>query len=75
MFNIITSKLCIGAKSSYVSYDKSKSPLFDHVIVTDKLSYFVIYGEIMDDNCILMFPSHRLIVFNIEFISYDNVTQ
>ena len=77
LFNLIditTSKLCSGADSSYVSYDKISTSLIDHVIISDELSYFVKYCKILDYDCIKV-SSHSPIVFNIEFMSYDYVTQ
>ena len=65
LINISTSSFCIGADTSYVSYDHHNKSLIDHVITSDELVHYIVYCIILDDDC-LNVSSHRPIVFKLQ---------
>ncbi len=62
---IDTLPLCVGAKSTYVSYDKRSESLIDHICLPVEKQDCIVYCRILDDNC-LNVSNHRPVVCSLK---------
>lgn len=61
LFSVNTSDLCIGANSTFVTYDGRHESLIDYILIPIEKYRYVSYCEILDDNA-LNVSRHRPVI-------------